>query len=779
MQIKSDINERVNAALAKMTLEQKAAICSGMDAWRTVPFEEIGVPSITMSDGPHGLRLMVKNDVQLSIDSSVPATCFPTAVTMASSWDEGLLAEIGAAIGEECLAEDVQMLLGPGCNIKRTPLCGRNFEYYSEDPQLSTRCAAAFIDGVQSKGVGVSLKHFLANNQETNRFCVDVHVAERPLREIYLASFETAVKRSKPTTIMCSYPRLNGEHCSQNRRNLTGILRDEWDFDGVVVSDWGAVNERVDAIKAGLELEMPSSGGIGAGKLVKAVNDGTLSTDVLDTAVRRMLKLIFMLDDNKREGYAYDADAHHELARDALRRSAVLLRNDGGLLPLAKNAKIAVIGDMAQEPRIQGSGSSQVTPLRVSGIYECMTAAAPEAEITYSAGYVRNEDAPSEALIAEAVAAAKEAGVAVIVAGLTEHFEAEGFDRKHMRIPTGQRELIKAVAAAQPNTVVLLINGAPIELDFIENVPAVLELYLGGQAIGLAAADLLFGEVSPSGRLAETFPLYLENCPAEIGYDSVDYEEGVFVGYRYYDTRKYPVRFPFGYGLSYTTFAYDKLTVSADSIKDTDTLTVSVEVTNTGAVAGGEVVQLYVSKPQSGVKRPLRELRNYGKVYLAPGETKKVTMQLDKRSFAYYDEQAADWRAESGEYLIQICKNSREVILEKSVQVEDTLPRTESRLYVDRNTPLHDLFADKLCAPLINAIMRYAAEIGKIPDKLVEGDSFEMFDQSPLRSIFNMWTNNGNENALNAIIALFNDKTESDRLVADEKELRAFLKKLF
>ncbi len=753
----SRFNARISELLGELSVEQKAAICCGYDGWSTEGIEQPYVPSITVSDGPNGLRKK-KNDEQseqLGMDSGVKSTCFPTSSALACSWDRELLAMVGGAIGAECQAEDVQVLLGPGCNIKRTPLCGRNFEYYSEDPLLSTEMAGSFIGGVQSKGVGVSLKHFCGNNQETNRFNCDDIMDERTLREIYLSSFEGAVKKYQPKTIMCSYNRLNGVHCSQNSYTLTDILRKEWGFEGIVMSDWGAVDQRVDALKAGLELEMPSSHGVGAAKLVKAVKDGELSMEVLDEAVRRMLEVILELDEQK-TGAPFDKDAHHEIARDAMCRSAVLLKNDDNLLPLSKTASIAVIGDMAGTPRYQGAGSSKVTPIKLDGVYDSIKATAPEARVTFSKGYDRDNDVIDNALINEAVENAKAADCAVLVIGLTEMFESEGFDRTHMRIPDNNVALINALTAAQPNTVVLLVNGAPVEMDWIDNVKALIDLYLGGQAVGSAAAKLLFGDVNPSGRLAESVPYYLENNPVDILPDKAVYSEGVMVGYRYYLTRKYPVRFPFGYGLSYTSFEYSDLTVSGGSIKDADTLEVSVTVKNTGDRSGEEVVQLYVENPRTQALRPLRELREFAKVKLDKGESKRVSFTLGKRAFSYYDTQCGDWRAESGQYKVQICSDCNTPVLEASVSVTDTLLQPEKLPVIDRNTTIEQLMTIPAGAVLIQGIMDGMSRMGQLPAGMDHVGMLAMLMQCPLRAVFNMWISLNGEEPMNKIIALLN-----------------------
>ena len=756
---------KIEQIAKKMSLKDRAALCGGLDAWRTVPFEKYGIPSIIVSDGPHGLRKKVDDEVQLALDSNLPSTCFPTSVTSASSWNREILEKIGAAIGEECLQEDVQVILGSGANIKRSPLNGRNFEYFSEDPFLSSQMAKSHISGVQSKGVGTSLKHFFANNQETDRMTVNAVIDDRVMREIYLASFEAAVKDAKPTTLMCSYNRINGTYGSENPFSLTKVLRDEWGFEGFVMSDWGAVNERADALKAGLDLEMPSSSGIGTSKIVKAVKKGTVTKDELDTAVTRLLKIIFELNESSKSDYKYDVDAHHAIAAEAFEESAVLLKNDNAILPLKKSGKIAVIGDMADVPRIQGAGSSQVTPTKTDGIFESLKSAAPDAELTYCKGYEREKNEAVDELIAEAVEAAKTSDIAIIVAGLPENFESEGFDRLHMRVPDSHIALIDAVCEVQKNTVVILINGSPVELPFADKVAAMLEIYLGGQAVGTGLARLLFGDVSPSGRLAETFPMYYENCPSYMdmmadGGNRVEvrYNEGILVGYRYFTTRKIPVRYPFGHGLSYSNFEYSNLTVSSEKIKDTDTLTVTVDVTNTGSCEAKEVVQLYVSNPETSVFRAVRELREFAKISLAPGETKTVSFELSKRAFAYYDKASADWRAEDGEYIISIGKDCENMLLSAAVCVEDTLPKPEkARKVFTRNSTLGDLMNDEVGNQLFSAILESSRGTGMaIPEDLLNENAMESVHQFAIRQVFNMWFHMPDEKPMEMLLKALN-----------------------
>lgn len=700
----------LKALIAQMTLEEKASLCSGSDTWHTRGIERLGIPSVMVTDGPHGLRKQRASADHLGLFDSVPATCFPSAAGVASSWNRELIRRMGEALGRECQAEDVAVLLGPGANIKRSPLCGRNFEYFSEDPYLSSEMAANHIIGVQSQGVGTSLKHFAANNQEHRRMTSDSIVDERTLREIYLASFEGAVKQAQPWTVMCAYNKVNGTFASENETLLTDILKNEWGHEGIVVSDWGAVNERAQGLAAGLELEMPASHGEGERKIAQAVRSGELAEAKLDEAVERLLAVVFKAVDGRRPGETFDPEAHHRLAREIARESMVLLKNEDGILPLAKRGKIAVVGAMAEEPRYQGSGSSQIRPTRLENIREELAkSAGAGAELRYAAGYDLNGEEPDEALAAEAERIAAEADVVVLFAGLPRRYESEGFDRQHLRMPANQVALIEAVAKAQPNLVVVLSNGAPVEMPWLDSAKAVLEAYLGGQALGGAIADLLFGDANPSGRLAETFPARLSDNPSYLFFpgegDRVEYREGLFVGYRYYDKKEIAPLFPFGHGLSYTTFGYSDLTVDKKELSDADVLRVSVRVTNTGPRAGMEVVQLYVRDKISSVIRPDKELKGFDKVALGPGESATVTFELDKRGFAYYDADAREWTVESGEFELLIGRSSRDVVLTETVTVRSTAARRtlyhrNSTLSEIGRTPAGEAFVNQLIASL-------------------------------------------------------------------------------
>lgn len=662
--------EDVKKLVLQLMLEEKAGLCSGLDFWHSKGVERLGIKPVMLTDGPHGLRKQEMKADHLGLNQSVPATCFPTAAATASSWDRTLLRDIGVALAEECILNDVAVILGPGANIKRSPLCGRNFEYISEDPYLTGEMAAALIDGVQSLGVGTSLKHFAVNNQEDRRMTINAILDERTLREIYLAGFEKAVKQAQPDTVMCAYNRIDGTYCSDHNKLLNEILRDEWGFEGLVVTDWGACNNRVEGLSAGLDLEMPASGGMNDRLIVEAVKAGKLSEAVLDRTVEHVLKLILRWAEHPR--VSCDMDAHHALARRAAAQSAVLLKNDGGTLPLKKGGNIAVIGEFAKKPRYQGSGSSQINPTKLECAWEEVLAYAQGA--TYVEGYRLDSDDPIEELIQQACDAASQAGVAVIFAGLPDACESEGFDRAHMRLPASHNALISRVAKANANTVVVLSNGAPVEMPWLGEVKAVLEGYLGGQAGGGGAADVLFGVVNPSGKLAETFPVKPEDVLASkyfpMGPKTVEYREGLYVGYRWFDSAGKEPLFPFGHGLSYTTFKYADLAIERERIAAGDDVRVSLTVRNTGSVAGQEIVQLYVHDVQCTVFRPQKELKGFEKVHLEPGEEKRVTFTLDARAFAFYNTAISDWHVESGEFELLIGASSRDIRLKGSVFIE-------------------------------------------------------------------------------------------------------------
>lgn len=727
------MKRNIKDIVLSMTLEEKASLCSGLDFWHTKAIDRLHIPSIMMTDGPHGLRKQDEKADNLGINNSVPATCFPSAAGMACSWDRELIRNMGVAIGEECIAENVSILLGPAANIKRSPLCGRNFEYFSEDPYLSSQMAANHIKGVQSQGVGTSLKHFAANNQEHRRMTTDTIMDERTLREVYLASFEGAVKEAQPWTVMCAYNKVNGEYCSENKYLLTDILRDDWGHKGVVVSDWGAVNDRVSGLKAGLELEMPSSSGSGDRKIIEAVKKGELSEDVLDRAVERLLNIIFKAFDNRKANASYNKDNHHQLARKAASESMVLLKNEDNILPLRKEGTIGVIGAFAKNPRYQGGGSSHINPTKLDNIYdEIEKTAGGSAKILYAEGYKLDSDDIDEALIDEAKKVAKKSDVVVLFAGLPDRYESEGYDRVHMSMPESHIKLIEAVAEVQSNVVVVLSNGSPIEMPWINKVKGVLEAYLGGQALGGAIADLLFGIANPCGKLAETFPQKLSNNPSYLNFpgkgDRVEYREGLFVGYKYYDAKEIEPLFPFGFGLSYTTFEYSDISLDKKEMNDKDTLTVRIRIKNTGKVYGKEIVQLYVSDVKSSMVRPVKELKGFEKVELQPGEEKIVTFELNKRAFAYYDVKLKDWDVESGDFEILIGKSSRDIVLKESVYVKSSI--TAKKTYT-RNSTIGDLMDNPKGMEIISQMMKQFAPQG---DSENGSDMFEaMMKDMPIR----------------------------------------------
>jgi len=695
----------IKSLVSQMTLEEKCGMLSGLDFWHTKAVDRLDVPSVMVSDGPHGLRKQDQEADHLGMNDSIKAVCMPAACATAASFDRDMIYTMGEAIGSSCQHEELSVVLGPAVNIKRSPLCGRNFEYFSEDPFLAGEISASFINGVQSKNVGTSIKHFAANNQEHRRMSSSSNVDERTLREIYFPAFEISVKKAQPWTVMCSYNRINGVYASENKWLLTDVLRDEWGFEGYVMSDWGAVSNRVAGVAAGLDLEMPSSGGINDRKVMQAVLTGKLDEAVVDQAVERILRINYKYLDNAKPHTAWDKEADHELAAKIAADCMVLLKNEESILPLSKEDKIAFIGEFAEKPRFQGGGSSHINCFKKTSAVD----AAEGLNVIYAQGYSVAADEATDAMIAEAVEAAKAANVAVIFAGLPDAYESEGYDRTHMRMPACQNKLIDAVAEANPNTVVVLHNGSPVEMPWLGKVKAVLEAYLGGQAVGLATVRVLFGDVNPSGHLAETFPIKLSDNPSYLFYggekDNTDYREGIFVGYRYYDRKEMDVLFPFGHGLSYTTFAYSDLYLNKHEITDQETVTATLTVKNTGNRTGKTVVQLYISDVDSTVIRPVRELKGFEKVELAPGESRDVTFTLDKRSFAYWNEQIKDWHVESGEFRIEVGQSSRDIALCETVKVNSTvkLPRkyTVDTIVMDI---LEDPEATEALKPLIEAI---------------------------------------------------------------------------
>lgn len=751
----------VKALVSQMTLEEKAGLCSGLDFWHTKPVERLGVPSVMVSDGPHGLRKQDEKVDHLGVNESIKAVCMPAACATASSFDRELIGRMGQAIGESCQHEKLGVVLGPAVNIKRSPLCGRNFEYFSEDPYLAGEMSAAYINGVQSKNVGTSIKHFAANNQEHRRMSSSSNADERTLREIYFPAFEISVRKAQPWTVMCSYNRINGVYASENPWLLTDVLRKEWGFKGYVMSDWGAVSDRVAGVAAGLDLEMPSSGGINDRKIVDAVKSGALDEKIVDQACERILEINYRYLDNARPETPWDQEADHQLSAQIAAECMVLLKNDG-ILPLSKTDAVAFIGEFAARPRFQGGGSSHINAFRTTSSVE----AAQGLPVTYAQGYSAAQDMATDEMIAEAVQAAKAAKVAVIFAGLPDAYESEGYDRAHMAMPACQDRLIEAVAEANPNTVVVLHNGSPVEMPWLGKVKAVLEAYLGGQAVGIATVKLLYGDANPCGHLAETFPVKLSDNPSYLFYggegNEADYREGVFVGYRYYDKKEMPVLFPFGYGLSYTTFACSDLRLSAGKITDQETLTATVTVTNTGSRAGKSVVQLYVGDQKSTVLRPVRELKGFEKVELQPGESRDVTFTLDKRAFAYWNTAIHDWHVETGAFTIEVGQSSRDIEVSGEVTVESTveLPRhyTADSIFMD---VMADPKAVKAIGPMLEGIKKAFAPNADASDAAQEAISADMglamMQYMPLRGLVSFSPDTVTDDTLDQLLDALNN----------------------
>lgn len=754
----------LKAIINEMTLEEKAGMCSGKDFWHLKGIERLGIPEVMVSDGPHGLRKQSDKADHLGVHESIPAVCFPAACATACSFDRELIRKMGETLGKECQAENVSVILGPAVNIKRSPLCGRNFEYFSEDPYLASEMAAAHIKGVQSQNVGTSLKHFAANNQEYRRMSCSSEIDERTLREIYLAAFETAVKEGKPKTIMCSYNRINGEFASENHKLLTEILRDEWGFEGYVMSDWGAVNDRIKGLEAGMDLEMPGNEGRGDIRIIQAVKEGKLKEEVLNTAVERILNVIFQYADNRLPG-DFNMEEHHELAEKMAEESMVLLKNEA-ILPInLAEQKIAFIGEFAEKPRFQGGGSSHINAYRIESALDMVK---DNKNVVYAQGYSLKDDVVDEKLIKEAVQTALHSDVAVVFAGLPDSFESEGYDRTHMRMPQCQNILIEEILKVQPNVVVVLHNGSPVEMPWADKVKGILEVYLCGQASGRAAVNVLSGKINPSGKLAETFPIKLSDNPSYLNFpgdgQKVQYAEGIYVGYRYYDKKDMAVRYPFGHGLSYTTFEYTDMRLSKNIIKDSETVSVEVTVKNTGKRKGKEIIQLYVSDQTGAVSRPEKELKNFAKVELDPGEEKAVVMELDRRSFAYYEPAVCDWFVPAGTYEIMAAASSRDIRLTRTLEIvsRDRLP-----MEIDWNTTISELMQNEKTEPVIKKLVE--SEIKKVQEETQEGSvsseaitaemSMKMFENSPLRSYrnFNNMTEEQLEELMEALKSALNN----------------------
>ncbi|KPA86160.1 putative glycoside hydrolase family 3 [Leptomonas pyrrhocoris] len=703
----------IDKVMSELTLEEKISLVGGKDFWCTRDIPRLGVPSAMMCDGPTGLRKSV--DSASGNVTSVPATCFPTAVVLASTWNRAMVEKVGKAIGKECRAENVSLLLAPGNNIKRSPLCGRNFEYYSEDPYAAGQLAGAYVKGVQSEGVGATLKHYCANNQEAFRFSINELIDERTLREIYLAAFESIVKEAQPWSIMACYNRVNNEYVVSSRHMLTDVLRGEFGFKGFVVSDWGAVSDRGASVNAGMDLEMPGTGGATSKRLLDLAKEGKLNMKELDVCARRILEFVNRAAETLSRGAPkWDVDAHHGLAREAAAEGIVLLKNEHAVLPLHASKKIAVIGEFAEKPRYQGGGSSFVNATKASGALEELKKLVPT--LQYAAGYATGATKHDEALRAKAVEVAAGCDAAVVFIGLSDADESEGFDRAHMRLPEHHNALVEAVAAANKHTVVVLTNASAVEMPWASKVQAIVEAYLPGQAGGLAVADVLMGKVNPSGKLSESFPKRLEDTSAYLSFPgtvtTTTYSDGVYVGYRCYDKRRMDVLFPFGHGLSYTTFEYSAPRVAKAAYVDNEAVHAEVTVTNTGKMAGSEVVQLYVRDVLSSIDRPAKELKGFEKVHLAPGESKTVKFTLDRRAFAYYDVARKDWVVEEGDFELLFGSSSRDVRGAVHVKVSPAVPPPPR--HFNKNSMIGDVcsypptasMAKKLCRDFTGSPMQ-------------------------------------------------------------------------
>ncbi len=734
-------NKKIEQIIEQLTLDEKVKLCSGKDFWQLESLEKFDIKSIMLTDGPNGLRRQESDADHIGLNSSVKATCFPAAVNLASTWNKEILNEVGQALGREAQSQNVSVLLGPGVNIKRSPLCGRNFEYYSEDPLLSSRLAKHYINGVQSQGVGTSLKHFAVNNHEHRRMTVNVELDERTLREIYLRAFEEAIKESQPATIMSAYNRVRGEYCSENTYLLQNILREEWGFEGLVVTDWGANNDRIAGLLAGLDLEMPSSGLLNDVKLIQALEKGEITEETLNATLKRLLKLMIAgqaaLKVQSKQAQNKIQEENHELASQTAGESFVLLRNENNALPLNKNSKIALIGEFAENPRYQGGGSSHVNPSRLLTLKEELSS---KIELTYSQGFKTTEDSSDKILMQEAIDNAKKSDTVVLCLGLPDRYESEGYDRKHMCLPQNQIELLEALVKVHSKVVVLLANGSPIEMPWLEKTQAVVESYLAGQAGASALADLLVGDLNPSGKLAESFPFRLEDNPSYLHFpgksEHVYYAEGLFVGYRYYLSKKMPVLFPFGHGLSYTQFSYEKLSLAQPKISCDESCTLSVTIKNTGSLKGKEIVQLYVEEKNPSVVRPVKELKGFEKIELEAGQEKQLDFVLSFRDFAYFDEEQKDWVVNQGDFLIHVGASSEDIRLSETVNI---ITSNKKKKKLTMNTTPAELVQYEAGKAFVEKMMQGMQELNS--DKANENPNGEpnlmqqlLFD-APLRTI--------------------------------------------
>ncbi len=736
--------KEIKELIKSMTLEEKCSLLSGADYWHTKSIERLGINPIMVSDGPHGLRKQNLEKEESSANESIKAICFPAACATASSFDRNVLKKLGDTLAKECQQQDVSTILGPAVNIKRSPLCGRNFEYISEDPYLAGELAASYINSVQSHHVGTSIKHFALNNQEFRRLTASSNCDERTMREIYLTAFEKAVKQSQPATIMHSYNLINHAYAGESKWLLTDVLRREWGFKGIVMSDWGAVNDRVKGLSAGQDLEMPSSRGINDKKVEEAVKKNPEIEKTLDETCERLLKWIFEFQDNREKG-EFDFAKHHEIARELEEECIVLLKNDG-ILPLKKETKLAVIGEFANKPRIQGGGSSHINTTTVVSPLEALKNVGVSFE--YAQGYCidRTEDEDA-ALVKEAVALAEKCNTVIFFAGLPDSYESEGYDREHLNLPPVQNKLIEQIVKVNKNIIIVLQNGSPVLMHWAKDVKAIVEAYLGGEAVGEAIVNVLTGKVNPSGKLAETFPLRLEDTPAYLSFSkdrhNVDYGEGVFVGYRYYDSRNMEVAYPFGFGLSYTTFEYTDISTSKDSFSDAETVTVTVSVKNTGSVAGKEAVQLYIRDNTGVTIRPEKELKGFEKIMIEPGQTRTVSFTLDKRSLAWYNTDIHEWYAASGEYDILIGASSRDIRLTKKISFKTDVHLIK---FIEPNTTVGDLMEDERTKDIIKNFTDRNQQQNKEVDSsekeaITDKMNAEMLKGTPLRTLHTMGYN--------------------------------------
>ena len=686
------MKKNINDIIEKLTLQEKCALASGITNWDTTPIKSADIPSVNVADGPHGLRKEKSDgDVANIMQESYQSTCFPTAVTLASSWDIDIISEVGNAIAEECIDQNVTTVLGPGVNIKRNPLCGRNFEYFSEDPFLAGQMGKNFVNGVQKNGIGTSLKHFAGNSQEYRRLTISSEIDERAFREIYLPAFEITVKGAQPYTIMCSYNPINGVHASDNKKLLTDILRDEWGFEGIVISDWGAVNDRIKGINAGLDIEMPTSNGANDNSIALAIKNGELEEKALDKVVFRILQYVYKCAENRElnKGKTCDYEKHHSLAKKAATSGAVLLKNEN-ILPLKEDSNFAVVGLLAKTMRYQGSGSSRINPKKLVSFTDYLDMLDKKYE--YAQGYENEGDGRNKKLQKEAIEKAKDKDFVLLFIGLTDEYESEGFDRSHLNIPLSHTQLIEKLYEVNKNIIVVLSGGSPVQMPWLDKVKGLLNMYLCGQAGGEACFDLLFGKITPSGKLAETYPKNLFDNPAYLfivmGPQTVEYRESIFVGYRYYDTAKKEVLFPFGFGLSYTRFEYSNLEISSNEITDKDKINLTFDIANVGNFDGAEIAQVYIKDIESTIFREEKALKGFVKVFLKKGETKKVSIDLDSRAFAFFNTDKNDWCVENGEFEILVGSSSRSILLKDTVFVqgeENSIPnyKEQAPLYYD------------------------------------------------------------------------------------------------